>query len=120
MVVQGELVGIYTMRGYQKAPSTGTITLVGPKVQKGCYAVITGMSIINYTTANKQLLLGTRDSSNTDHYSHAVKETSTLGLQASDQTILRENESVIGVCLSPTANDEIYVTAYGLVYRMAE
>ena len=112
------IVGLYIMRAYQKAPSTSDITLVGPKVPQDHYATIESMSIINYTTANKMLLLGMRDASGKDHYSHNIKAANTYCVQANGQVILRENESIIGVCLSPTSADEIYVTAHGFIYPM--
>lgn len=112
-----DIIGIYRFEKYVKAPNTNSFTIAGAKVPKGAVLKVTHQAIVNITTTGKTLLLGRRDVNEVEHFYGAGITTNNLGVQLHGEALLIENEKPIGRVLSPAQNDELYFSAYGILYR---
>ena len=116
----GMLVGNYKFQEKDTSPDTTTKTFVGPKVTRHCIVVLAHMSVSDYTTNTKKLILGIRDTSGNDHYLKVVVGTATDVRNTAileGSIILMENEAPIAIVESPTTSDVMYAAFHGAVYK---
>lgn len=103
----------YRYTAKQGASPASVQTFVGTPVTRGKKALITFMSVIDYTTAAKTLILGIRDAGGNDHYLRVVALASTYECSLEGPIMLLEGEAPIGVVSTPTLNDVLYFAAFG-------
>lgn len=113
----GKPIGIYRYHQKKVAPDTEVMTLEGPEVKKGQIVVLTFMSCINYTSANKQPALGIRTADGKDHYLAMSRRESSSESRLSGPIYLFPTEKPIAAALNPTANNVIYCSFHGLIYE---
>lgn len=114
----GEPIGVYKFEEKFTEPSTTTKIFEGPAVRKNTMVMLTHGSVIDYTTANKKLLLGRKDGGGEMVYIRALQETNTFEAVLSGDMILLPGEKPIGVVETPTAGNVLYCSFYGLVFRL--
>jgi len=112
--------GLYRWTEKYAAPDTSDVTREGPIVKRGQIVVLHQLSVVEYTTADKSLLVGFKDAGGNAHYVSHDKGTSKYEAKMRGQMTLTENEKPIGTVLSPTANDVLYFSAFGVVYELPE
>lgn len=117
MAELGELIGVYTWEDKYTAPDTTTVKRTGPKVGEGRIVVLHTLTAVNYTTANKMLIIGRRDVAGSDHYVKCRNQASIYSTWLNGQMILNEGEAPLGIVESPSTSDVLYFSAYGLVYK---
>jgi hypothetical protein len=116
-MVEGSIpVGVYRFREKLADASAADQTFIGPAVHRGNILELELGYVADYTTANKQLLIGFRDAGGSDHFIATVKETSTLSLGLQGKLILLSGERPIAKVLSATLHDVLYCTFSGLLY----
>lgn len=121
MAVKGYVVvGFYRWHDKYTAPDTGDVTREGPEVRQGQLVEITHLSAVNYTTANKSLLIGFRDGIGDAHYFNHHKSAGNYESFLRGRIMLLPGERPIGTVLSPSASDVLYFSAHGLVYETPE
>lgn len=113
----GEPIGIYKFEDKFTEPSTTTKTFKGPKVKPNTIVVLHTLTVADYTTSNKKLMLGRKGGDGNDHYVHVEKYTGIYETHLRGRMILLPSEQPIGVVESPTASDVLYFSAYGFVYK---
>lgn len=111
---------MYKWEEKHTAPSTTTITKEGPEVRRGQLVEIIHLSVVDYTTADKALLVGKRDASATTHYYRKEDGTEKYACHLNGRVLLVPGEKPIGTVESPTAGDVLYFSAYGFVYERPE
>jgi len=119
----GKLVGNYRVHKKVTAPDTNTITFVGYPVPKGKVAILTFMSVMDYTNNTNELILGIRGADGNDHYLDFGLGTATDVEQSrkiETEVILLEDEKPIGIILSPSSSDVCYFSAHGGLYERGE
>jgi len=119
----GKLVGNYRVQQKYTSPSTSTATITGYEVPRGKVAILTFMSIIDYTNNLNELMLGILDASGTEHMLDFGLGTATdirQSLKIEGEVILLPGDKPFGRVLSPTASDVIYFSAHGGLYSMEE
>lgn len=116
----GMLVGNYKFQEKYADPGTTTKTFVGSKVTRKCIAVLSHMSVSDYTTNAKKLVLGIRGADGSDHYLKVslgiatdIQHTATL----EGSVILMEGEAPIAIVESPAASDVLYAAFHGAIYK---
>jgi hypothetical protein len=117
------LVENYRAHSKLTSPSTGTASLYGYEVPHGKIAILTFMSVIDYTHNENELMLGILDAGGNEHMLDFTLGTATDVKQTckiEGKVILLSGEKPFGRVLSPTASDVIYVTAHGRLYSMEE
>jgi len=114
-----KLVGLYTFRQKITAPSTDDVTFTGPAVGRGKILEVTALSVVDFTTANKQLLVGFKDVENNEHLVDGYKATSNYGIGLSGILYLLEGEAPLGKVVSPTTSNVCYFTCHGKLYETA-
>ncbi len=102
------------------APDTDDVTREGPEVRRGQLVEITHLSVVDYTTADKSLLIGVKDSVGTTHYFRKEDGTAKYACHLSGRVFLVSGEKPIGVVESPGTSDVLYFSAYGTVYEYPE
>jgi len=116
----GKLVGNYRVQVKTTAPDTNTVTLYGYEVPRGKVAILTFMSIMDYTNNTNELMLGIKDSGGNEHMLHFGLGTATDILQSlaiEGEVILLPGEKPFGRILSPSTSDVIYFSAHGGLYE---
>ena len=116
----GKLVGNYRVQVKTTALSTGTVTLTGYEVGRGEIAILTYMSIIDYTNNTNELMLGILDAAGTEHMLDFGLGTATdivQSLKIEGEVILLPGDKPFGRVLSPSTSDVIYFTAHGGKYK---
>jgi len=119
----GKLVGNYRVNQKITAPDTNDITLTGYEVPRGRVAILSFMSIIDYTHNENELMLGFKDAGGNEHMLHFALGTATdivQSLAIEGEVILLPGDKPFGRVLSPTASDVIYFSAHGGLYSMEE
>ena len=117
------MVGNYRVQVKTTAPDTNTVSLYGYEVPRGKVAILTFMSIMDYTNNLNELMLGFKDSAGTEHMLHFGLGTATdivQSLAIEGEVILLPGDKPFGRVLSPTASDVIYFSAHGGLYSMEE
>lgn len=114
----GKPVGIYKVEEKSTDPGTTTKTFEGPAVREGTVVILDTLTVANYTRSNKKLMLGRKGGSNEEHYVHVEQYTGIFETHLRGKMILLPAEKPLGVVETPTANDVLYFTAYGLVYKL--
>lgn len=117
MIKGMKCIGLYRYRKKITAPDTTDITAVGPKVKRGQLLELTHLSVLDYTTGNKQLAVGYRDANEVNHFVRTEKASAKRECHMTGRLFLIENDEPIGFVDSPTANNVIYFTAHGLIYE---
>ena len=102
------------------APDTTNVERSSESIGRGRIARVISAYVANYTTANKKMIIGKRDSANNVHYIKVVKETNTHSIALDQPVILLENEKLIGIVESPTADDVLYFSYYGEQYQRVQ
>lgn len=115
MAPGGMVKGYYAYASKQGASGSDTVTFEGTPIPRGCIGVLSFLSVIDYTTAAKGLLLGVRDAGANDKYLRMVKLTSTYECSLEGPVYLLEGERPIGIVESPTTSDVLYFAAYGVL-----
>ena len=113
----GKIVGNYRFDEKFTAPGTDTKTFVGPPVGRGRILEITSGAVADYTTADKILVLGYRDSSGDDHYVVVEQGSAIKSAQLRGRLFLLPTEKPIALVVSPTASDALYCSFHGIVYE---
>jgi len=113
----GEPIGIYKFEDKATVPDTTTKKFEGPEVKKDTIVVLETLTVADYTTSNKKILLGRKDGADAEHYVHVEQYTGIFETHLRGKMILLPTEKPLGVVESPTASDVLYFTAYGLVYK---
>jgi len=119
----GKLVGNYRVNQKMTSPGTDTATITGHEVGRGEIAILTFMSIIDYTHNENELMLGFKDASGSEHMLDFALGTATDVRQSckiEGEVILLPGDKPFGRVLSPTASDVIYFSAHGGLYSMEE
>lgn len=107
----------------KKSPSgSSTVTFVSQKVGQNQQVVVKYASVVDYTTANKVLILGIRDTGGNDHYLQVNDPLATYhaehSLELQGEITLVEGESLIGVVESPGSSDALYFSVFGDRYTI--
>lgn len=113
-------VGVYRWYDKYTAPDTSDVTREGPEVRRGQLVEISQLSTVDYSTADKALLVGFKDENRDVHYFRKEDGTTKWECHLSGRILLLPGEKPIGTVLSPTANDVLYFSAHGLVYEYPE
>ena len=113
------LVGLYEYENKVTAPNTSNITILARKVTRGCIAILDKACVVNYTTANKKLILGKRNSHSEDQYMVVRKNAQYYQAHMEGKIHLHEGDQALAVVEAPTASDECYATFFGKLYRIA-
>jgi hypothetical protein len=116
----GRLAGNYRVHKKLTAPNTNTITLEGYEVPAGKIAILTFMSVMDYTNNTNELILGIRDAAGNDHYLDFGLGTATdivQSLKIEGEIILLPGERPIAVILSPSTSDVCYFSAHGALFE---
>jgi hypothetical protein len=122
----GKLVGNYLC--HDRRTSTGaTETFIGYEVPRGKTAILTFMSIIDYTNYNFKLILGIRDASGVDHYIKVLQGSYSgqtdyqkiHSLWMEGEILLLPGQRPLGIIESATKGDVCYFTAHGGLYEEA-
>ena len=100
------------------APDTTTITFKMGRVRKNELVKVTAAMVIDYTTANKKLVLGFRDVEGTDHYVQVIQAANIFEAHLTGEIYLIEGEEAIGVVASPTTSAVCYFTVHGERYKL--
>jgi len=119
----GKLVGNYRVNQKVTSPGTDTATITGYEVPRGRVAILSFMSIIDYTNNLNELMLGFKDSGGNEHMLHFGLGTATdivQSLAIEGEVILLPGDKPFGRVLSPAASDVIYFSAHGGLYSMEE
>jgi hypothetical protein len=112
----GECVkGYYAYTSKLGASGSGTVTFEGTPIPRGCLGVLSFISVIDYTTADKKLILGVRDAGGNDRYLRVVDIANTYEAVLEGPIVLLEGETPIGIVESPTTSDVLYFSAYGVL-----
>jgi len=117
----GKLVGNYHVSQKVTAPSTSTVTIKGHEVGRNKTAILTFMSVMDYTMNANEAMLGIIDASGVEHMLDFKLGTATDVKQCckiEGKILLLSGDRPFGRVLSPTANDVIYFTAHGSIYSM--
>ena len=114
----GKVIGTYRFQKKKTSPDTTTITMVGAAVRRNTIVVIDQASVVDYSAANKKLILGSRDAGGADHYVVVVQETNTFEAHLTGKLILLPTEKPIAVVESPGSGDVLYCTFHGLMYEL--
>jgi len=119
----GKLVGNYRVHEKYSCTSASTKTFVGPEVPRGRIAILTFMSVSDYTTNAKKLILGIRDAGSTDTYvlieqGTALAEAYTVKTEG--EVILLPGDRPIGIVETPSTSDVLYFVAHGGYYSLGE
>lgn len=112
-----EQVGIYRWTDKYTAPDTDDVTRKGPKVLRGQLVEITHLSVVNYTTANKSLLVGYEDEKGDTHYFNKHKSSQNYESFLRGRVLLLPGERPIGTVESPSTSDVLYFSAHGVIYE---
>lgn len=118
----GKLVGNYRVQVKTTSPGTDTASLYGYVVPRGKTAIITFMSIMDYTSNLNELMLGILDTSGNEHMLKFDLGTATRiaqSLTMEGEVILLPGEKPFGRVLSPSTSDVIYFSAHGGLYEEA-
>jgi hypothetical protein len=110
-----EVKGYYAYAVKQGASPASAQTFEGPPIPKGCIGVLSFISVIDYTTGNKTLILGKRDAGGNDRYLRVVAGSTTYECALEGPIILLEGEMPIGLVVTPTLNDVLYFAAFGVL-----
>jgi len=116
----GMLVGNYKFQEKYTSPGIDTKTFLGQKVARKCIAMLSHMSVSDYTTNAKKLILGIRGADGSDHYLKTALGTSTDIQHTAiieGNVILLESEAPIAIVESPTASDVLYAAFHGAIYK---
>jgi hypothetical protein len=113
-------VGDYVYEWKHIASGTDTVTKVTSPVGKDKTVRVISAYVTNYTTANKALIIGKRDTGGNDIYLKQVNAANTYSIALDQPVILREGESMIGIVESPTGNDVLYFSFYGEQYKRVQ
>lgn len=89
----------------------------GKKVPRGHIVYVVEAAITNLSTAANVLALGKRDASAEDHWIKQQSGTSLYTCNLVAFPILKESECPIARVTTPTANDDLYFTVYGWLYK---
>lgn len=114
----GVPIGFYKFEDKSTDPGTTTKKFEGPKVKKNTLVILHTLTVADYTTSNKKLLVGRKDGSGEEHFVHVDQYTGIFETHLRGKMILLPDESALGVVESPTANDVLYFTAYGMVHKL--
>lgn len=114
----GKAIGVYKFEDKATAPNTTTIEFEGPEVKKGTIVILETLTVADYTTANKKIILGRRDGNGKDHYVHIDQYTGIYETHLRGKLILLESDRPLGVVESPEASDVLYFSAYGFIYEL--
>lgn len=112
------LIGIYSYEKKVTAPDTSNVECVGTEVKQGTLVVLDLGSIVDYTTANKKLILGKRDAEKKDHYLIVRKNAQYYQAHLEGKMTLHPGERPIGIVESPTTSDVVYCTFDGFIYKV--
>jgi hypothetical protein len=118
----GKLVGNYRVQQKITSPGTSDLTIYGYEVQRGKVAILTFMSIMDYTNNLNELMLGILDAGGNEHMLKFDLGTSTRiaqSLAMEGEVILLPGEKPFGRVLSPSTSDVIYFSAHGGLYEEA-
>jgi len=119
----GKLVGNYRVHEKYSCTSATTKTFVGPEVPRGKLALISHMSVADYTTNANKFVLGIRDAGGNDHYIDVEEGTAQnqhYGTAIEGEIILLPGERPIGIVETPGTSDVLYFTIHGGLYSMEE
>ena len=114
----GKIVGNYRFDAKFTAPDASTKTFVGLEVGRGRILEVTSGVVADYTTANKNLILGYRDAGGTDHYIVVEQGASIKSAQLQGRIFLLPTEKPIAIVVSPTTDDVLYCSFHGIVYEL--
>jgi len=119
----GKLAGNYRVQVKTTAPDTNTVTLYGYEVPKGKTAILSFMSIIDYTNNENELMVGILDGGGNEHILEmelgtVYRPCHVLAIEGS--VILLPGDKPFGRVLSPSTSDVIYFSAHGGLYSMEE
>lgn len=117
MVKLGEVVGIYKYNAKAQMEAAVTHTFLGPKVPHGCIVELNHLSVGDYTTANKKLLLGIKFTDGTICYIQIRQATLALDLWLRGKIYLTEGDQPLGRVESTGDADVLYFNANGLIYK---
>jgi hypothetical protein len=110
-----EVKGYYAHNDKQGSSPGGTVTFEGKPVPQGCLAVLSFISVIDYTRTNRTLILGIRDAGGNDRYLRMVKTSTAYELHLEGPIILLEGERPIGIALNTDLADVLYFSAHGVL-----
>lgn len=116
----GKLVGNYRVNVKMTSPGTDTATLKGYEVGRGKIAILTFMSVIDYTNNLNELMLGIVDAGGNEHmlkFDLGITAHNVQSLTIEGEIILLPGDKPFGRVLSPSTSDVIYFTAHGGEYR---
>lgn len=113
----GKPIGIYKFEEKVDDANSTTTTFEGPEVKRGTIVVLHHGSVVDYTTADKALLIGKKDGGGKVHYITKRDGSARFEAHLSGWMILLPTEKPIGVVESPGADDVLYCSFYGLVYE---
>jgi hypothetical protein len=116
----GKLVGNYRVNVKMTSPGTDTATITGYEVPRGQTAILTFMSIIDYTSNLNELMLGIKDAAGNEHMLHFELGTTTDVRQSAKiegEVVLIPGDKPFGRVLSPSTSDVIYFSAHGGLYK---
>lgn len=111
----GKVIGVYRYERKFTAPDTTTKTFKGRKAPRNCIVIITSGYVVDYTTANKKLIVGREDQSGDQNYIVVEKASGVFTAHLTGEMILQEGDLPIAIVESPTANDVLYCAFYGLI-----
>jgi len=114
----GKPIGIYKFEEKSTDPGTTTKTFEGPEVRKDTIVILHHGSVVDYTTADKALLIGKKDGGGNVHYLTKRDASTRFEAHMNGWMVLLPTEKPIGVVESPTANDVLYCSFYGFVYEL--
>lgn len=116
----GKLVGNYRVQQKITSPGTSDLSIYGYQVPSGKIAIITFMSIMDYTNNLNELMLGILDAGGNEHMLKFDLGTSTRiaqSLAMEGEIILLPGDKPFGRVLSPSTSDVVYFSAHGGLYE---
>lgn len=117
MIEGMKAVGGYRWHDKYTCAATDDVTRKGPKAREGQIVELTQFSVVDYTTHNKQLLLGFEDENGDVHYFACDKKSNVYEVQLEGKVYLLPGERPIGKVLSPGSSDVLYFSAHGVRYE---
>lgn len=112
--------GVYRWHDKYTCPDATTVTREGPAVLRGQLVVLDTLYAIDYTTADKTLIVGIKGVDGGEHYIRKVDIANHYSCFLNGKLILLPGEKPIGKVETPTTSDVLYFTAHGLIYEYPE
>ena len=111
------MIGTYVYNITRTAPSTTTLTMTTPKIERNQIIEVTSAYVGDYTTANKKVILGIRPAAGDDVYLPIDQGAETFFTHLNGQAFLFTGDCMVGIVESPTANDVCYFSVHGKRFK---